>query len=246
MYYFEARYHAPPSFISRDVLFEEKPWMSPYVYCSNSPLTRIDPSGMLDGDYYDEKGVYLGSDGIDDGKIYVVPNSEEAKQISAADDKCMTTPVNSVNSAVELPSLSIRQEMSTVIDMDAKDPYREYGGSIFGDANGETFVAWANPGERFTPNDEYANIDLNNYQNPTQIYKATTLISTFHSHPSGEIDGYGVSQVPSAADINNAKQRTSFIGNHYLFGAKSGKVSIYDKNGVKATFPVELFRALGK
>ncbi|MDR1792788.1 MAG: hypothetical protein LBR36_05035, partial [Bacteroidales bacterium] len=40
MYYFEARYHAPPSFISRDVLFEEKPWMSPYVYCSNSPLTR--------------------------------------------------------------------------------------------------------------------------------------------------------------------------------------------------------------
>jgi RHS repeat-associated protein len=45
MYYFEARYHAPPSFISRDVLFEEKPWMSPYAYCRNNPLNMIDPSG---------------------------------------------------------------------------------------------------------------------------------------------------------------------------------------------------------
>ncbi|MDR1793398.1 MAG: RHS repeat-associated core domain-containing protein [Bacteroidales bacterium] len=48
MYYFEARYQSPPVFISRDVMFEARPYMSPYAYCSNSPVNRVDPSGMFD------------------------------------------------------------------------------------------------------------------------------------------------------------------------------------------------------
>jgi RHS repeat-associated protein len=48
MYYFEARYMKPPTFIQRDPLFEAKPWMSGYAYCSNSPINRVDPSGMFD------------------------------------------------------------------------------------------------------------------------------------------------------------------------------------------------------
>jgi RHS repeat-associated protein len=45
MYYYEARYYNPPSFISRDPLFEKKPWMSAYAYCRNSPLNFVDPTG---------------------------------------------------------------------------------------------------------------------------------------------------------------------------------------------------------
>jgi RHS repeat-associated protein len=45
MYYYEARYYNPPSFISRDPLFEKKPWMSAYAYCRNNPLIFIDPTG---------------------------------------------------------------------------------------------------------------------------------------------------------------------------------------------------------
>ena len=48
MYYYEARYYAPPVFISRDPLMNEKPWLMPYHYCSNNPAGRVDPSGMLD------------------------------------------------------------------------------------------------------------------------------------------------------------------------------------------------------
>ncbi len=48
MYYYEARYYAPPTFISRDPLMSEKPWLTPYHYCSNNPVGRIDPSGMFD------------------------------------------------------------------------------------------------------------------------------------------------------------------------------------------------------
>lgn len=44
--------------------------LSPYNFCSNNPILRVDPTGALDGDYYDKDGVYLGNDGIDDNKVY--------------------------------------------------------------------------------------------------------------------------------------------------------------------------------
>jgi RHS repeat-associated protein len=46
MYYYEARYYAPPTFISRDPLFEKYPTISPYAYCYNNPVNLIDPTGM--------------------------------------------------------------------------------------------------------------------------------------------------------------------------------------------------------
>jgi len=35
-------------FTSVDPLAEKKPWMSPYVYCSDNPVNRIDPDGRDD------------------------------------------------------------------------------------------------------------------------------------------------------------------------------------------------------
>ena len=45
MYYYEARYYAPPTFTSRDPLFEKYPSISPYAYCANNPVKYVDPSG---------------------------------------------------------------------------------------------------------------------------------------------------------------------------------------------------------
>ncbi|MGI6292739.1 MAG: RHS repeat-associated core domain-containing protein [Bacteroidales bacterium] len=45
MYYYSARYYAPPTFISRDPLFEKYPSISPYTYCGNNPIKYIDPDG---------------------------------------------------------------------------------------------------------------------------------------------------------------------------------------------------------
>ena len=55
-YYYEARYYNPPTFISRDPLMSEKPWLMPYHYCSNNPIGRIDPSGMMDDWYQNTNG----------------------------------------------------------------------------------------------------------------------------------------------------------------------------------------------
>ena len=48
MYYYSARYYAPPTFISRDPMFEKYPSISPYTYCKNNPIIRIDPTGLFD------------------------------------------------------------------------------------------------------------------------------------------------------------------------------------------------------
>lgn len=79
MYYYEARYYKPPVFTSRDPMMEQKPWLSPYHYCSNNPVGRIDPTGCEDGDYYDKNGKYLGNDGIDDNKVYQLKAEYRAK-----------------------------------------------------------------------------------------------------------------------------------------------------------------------
>ena len=47
MYYYEARYYQPPTFISRDPFFEKYFWMSPYAYCANNPVKYVDPSGKV-------------------------------------------------------------------------------------------------------------------------------------------------------------------------------------------------------
>ncbi len=49
-YYFGARYYDPVigRWLQVDPKAYKKPWLSPYVYCSNSPTNRFDPDGNTD------------------------------------------------------------------------------------------------------------------------------------------------------------------------------------------------------
>src|SRR5690625_818475 len=64
-------------FLSVDPLADIQPDKTPYHFVSNNPISRIDPTGMLDGDYYDKDNKYLGNDGIDDNKVYTVEGTSK-------------------------------------------------------------------------------------------------------------------------------------------------------------------------
>jgi len=74
LYYYGARYYAGwiARFVSVDPLVHLRLWVSPYNFVQNNPINRVDPTGALDGDYYDTDGNHLGNDRIDDKKVYVV------------------------------------------------------------------------------------------------------------------------------------------------------------------------------
>ena len=97
MYYYEARYMAPPVFISRDPLFEKYPTFSPYAYCANNPVKYIDPDGR-DTLLFNSNGKYksiIPAEGNPVGKIKQKDGSDICFDFA--------DPENDVNSALTDP-----------------------------------------------------------------------------------------------------------------------------------------------
>jgi RHS repeat-associated protein len=75
-YDFEARTYDPAvgRFLTVDPLAEKYPWVSPYAYCGNNPINRIDPNGLAWRPTYDEdhdgNRTYNGYEWIDEDKSY--------------------------------------------------------------------------------------------------------------------------------------------------------------------------------
>lgn len=249
------------SLFSVDLTYAYHP-VSPYAFCNGNPIRYVDPDGKMVGDFMDEKGRYLGNDGIDDNKVYVVKTAQtnfgqgnsivpgagntEVKatiafiKANSGNTAAFTNNPIAYNNSIQIEGAATnRQAMVTAVGLDtggggtSAANNREYGGSI---SNGAVVVA--TPGAVANPQtDASASIMLPNG------------VSTFHSHPSGNVvvgsgintlggttTTYGFTQSPSPQDISVAGAQT-----HYVFGRGNNIVYIYNSQGVQATLPMTRF-----
>lgn len=87
-YYYGARYYDPriSLWIGVDPLAEERSWMSPYNYCQNNPIVRIDPTGALDNPIYGEDSEFLGTDDLGIQGEAIIMNKNDFKQGMSHED----------------------------------------------------------------------------------------------------------------------------------------------------------------
>lgn len=104
--FFEARYYASAQgrFTSVDPLMASASVSSPqswnrYTYSNNSPVRFTDPTGMVPGDYYNLDGKQIGTDGVNDGNIYIVYDKSATRETLAG------------TSPLRLPSRAMRLSM---------------------------------------------------------------------------------------------------------------------------------------
>lgn len=94
-------YHPALSiWLSVDPMSDKYPGVSPYVYCANYPVRLIDPDGREIGNYYNWYGKYLGTDGNDDGMVYLISDKKSQRIIKSNNRKNCTTTISDVKADV--------------------------------------------------------------------------------------------------------------------------------------------------
>ena len=249
-------FSALPMWDRMDPMCEKYYNVSPYTYCFNNPLVFVDLWGMLIGDYYDEKGNFIGNDGIDDNEIYALRTTKTYFDSYSED-----------NQIAKVTSISKKQAKAAISEIRNHSGDESYDFSnarksfVRLDGTRETrnkvmsYIKDDGTGGRKPDNNrEYAiNYEINDSQimysqigiDGTPFGKTNISIMTgnsdsaifIHSHPSGTNGNSYWIQAPSCSDIKNANNN-----NNYVVAMGERMVYVYKKgNGIIARFPISIY-----
>ena len=218
-------------------------------------MNVIDPDGKETtppGDYYNQKGDKMGTDGINDGKLYIVKNGRRNEHnIKRALENEDYMQAQSLS--VLVPNSTSREAMGKAADDTGEN--QEQGGVGLLLKDGTYTDARTLPGKVAKEGDAYATVDVNpNVENVPKIKELAQanllapLIATdvdyktvydYHTHPTGKWV-----QTPSDVDISLAKTKGDLPLNRYVISPKTNTVHIYNGDGVITKFPLDKFRTI--
>jgi len=235
---------------SPDPLAEKYYSVSPYVYCSNNPVNKIDPNGM-DDTYYDESGNELNKRIDENSHLnFVIKTSINAEDLykNCNPDQMGSAQTISSETAFQTANEIIAgnftgEHMNNLVQFEGTDRMKAMINSIKDDGTGGT--SENNNKEysgSFGGKDGVQNIKESNFTLPSSGKALETKgKGDYHSHASGtEKVKNGTAkwqQPPTKQDISVAGSK-----HEYVVGMRSQRIYIYNKNGVCATIPLPIFK----
>ena len=221
MYYYGARYYDPriSIFVSVDPLAEQT--MTPYQYVHNNPIMFTDPTGMsAEGDFFTSEGKKIGTDGINDGKKYILTNSNDirnakdsyfGKGVGGFFNKLFnsggkgTIGTNQIGSHITLPSDTVLEESLNVLDRTiANGGLREESSIVMND--GTVIQGQTGSMPTIVNGVQIATASLPNLPAGTTPADAE---ATIHSHPT-TVQQVGNQIYPQSASVPSGADRGTF------------------------------------
>ena len=257
--YFGARYYNSDYsiWLSIDPMSDKYPSISPYAYCGDNPVKLVDQDGKEIGDYYNIYGNYIGTDGIDDGKKYIVTGKPNGSPYANPRMQYSEDEIHRIPSSKEA-----RQEIVDKLKgFDKANPNAEWGGlygvgiNPYDEANfGKESNHFGQPSDAGDPSLPDSKLSYTQLDVKDIGINGFYAFFDYHTHGSG-----GWEQEPSnffdsesntwKGDIPNARQRQSsmpsFKRTFAVFAMEIKQVYFYNGEKTCGAMPFDSFINLG-
>ncbi|MDD2386984.1 MAG: RHS repeat-associated core domain-containing protein [Bacteroidales bacterium] len=255
---FGARYYDSDAsiWLSVDPMADQRSWVSPYNYCQNNPIGRVDPTGALDNPIYDLSGKFLGTDDLGLQGDAIIMNASDFKQGMSNDDamaKGKTLDNMSNGQALEFAnngnfekfldhynSLSSRPDWDGHLTLDeANDWYNNGNGqALYTDLGKIDLSNLYSKGEKYVG--EKKTISLfraSSSTNDALVYGQITLKRYPNHQVRAYSDEYNFEMHNPWNPLNWPRNIQTGIGRHYAGDGQKYDINIYGSKTLKPLYP---------